>query len=61
MNISLCLLLNVAPDRNYRYVKSHYDRKSPSTEDDSAALFSRKLEADGYQGVLFLKRNIFVT
>jgi len=42
-------------------VKSHYDAKSPSTEDDSAALFWRKLEADRYQRVLFLGRKMFVT
>jgi len=36
----------VATCRNYSYVKSHYDAKSPSTEDDSETLFWSKLEAD---------------
>lgn len=38
--------LYVARYRNCRCLKSHYDAKGPSTEDDSATLFWRKLEAD---------------
>lgn len=45
----------IARYRNYRYMKSYYDAKSPSTEDDSATLLWRKLEADRYQRVLLLK------
>jgi hypothetical protein len=36
-------------------VKSDCDAKVSSTEDRSATLFWRKLEADGYQRVGFLK------